>query len=266
MSKPATGGTETIRVRFLIRNKRLQKLDSNLELDPVCASHYQLWALCRSCIDHFSTVRTEETSEQLSRRCLFVGYAARYIFNHAEKAMGEGLSARDDEMGRWLRENNGWLEWWKLFICETDSDWIAGDCVDLADTGLLQILSLSEHREVMKLYLENGTDVNAQGGYYGNVLQAVAFQGWEGKEIIELLLEKGADINAQGGYYGNALQAASCIKSRETVEMLLETGADVNAQGGYFGSALQAASLRPEGQGKQEIMQLLLDKGAKVDT
>jgi ankyrin repeat protein len=29
------------------------------------------------------------------------------------------------------------------------------------------------------------------------------------KEIVKLLLERGADVNAQGGYYGNALQAAS---------------------------------------------------------
>jgi hypothetical protein len=28
--------------------------------------------------------------------------------------------------------------------------------------------------------------------------------------VVTLLLEKGADVNAQGGYYGNALQAASC--------------------------------------------------------
>ena len=28
-------------------------------------------------------------------------------------------------------------------------------------------------------------------------------------EIVKILLEKGADVNAQGGKYGNALQAAS---------------------------------------------------------
>jgi len=27
--------------------------------------------------------------------------------------------------------------------------------------------------------------------------------------IVNLLLEKGADVNAQGGHYGNALQAAA---------------------------------------------------------
>jgi ankyrin repeat protein len=29
------------------------------------------------------------------------------------------------------------------------------------------------------------------------------------KHVVKLLLDKGADVSAQGGYYGNALQAAS---------------------------------------------------------
>ena len=46
--------------------------------------------------------------------------------------------------------------------------------------------------------------VNAQGGEYGNALQATS-----NEEIAELLIEKGADVNAQGGLFGNALQATS---------------------------------------------------------
>ncbi|CAG8882698.1 unnamed protein product, partial [Penicillium egyptiacum] len=46
----------------------------------------------------------------------------------------------------------------------------------------------------------------------------------------------GADANAQGGQYGNALQAA-CSKGHDKIaQMLLERGADANAQGGYYGS------------------------------
>ena len=32
-------------------------------------------------------------------------------------------------------------------------------------------------------------------------------------KMVQMLLEKGADVNAQGGYYGNALQAASYERS-----------------------------------------------------
>ncbi|KAK4220446.1 hypothetical protein QBC38DRAFT_208355, partial [Podospora fimiseda] len=104
-----------------------------------------------------------------------------------------------------------------------------------------------------------GADVNVQGGYYGNALQAASLGGHQ--EIVKLLLDKGADVNAQGGQYGNALQAASWGGDQEIVKLLLDKGADVNAQGGDYGNALQAASWG----GHQEIVKLLLDKGADVN-
>jgi ankyrin repeat protein len=66
-------------------------------------------------------------------------------------------------------------------------------------------------------------DVNAQGGYYGNALQATSFKGRE--KIVDLLLKEGADVNAQGGEYGNALQAASSKGHEKIVELLLKEGA-----------------------------------------
>ncbi|SLM37709.1 ankyrin repeat domain containing protein [Lasallia pustulata] len=72
-----------------------------------------------------------------------------------------------------------------------------------------------------------------------------------------MLLDKGADVNAQGGRYGNALQAASERGNNKVVQMLLDKGADVNAQGGRYGNALQAASER----GNNEVVRMLLDKG-----
>ncbi|KPA37280.1 hypothetical protein FLAG1_09906, partial [Fusarium langsethiae] len=103
-----------------------------------------------------------------------------------------------------------------------------------------------------------GADVNAQGGYYGNALQAASFGGH--LEIVQTLLDKGADVNTQGGHYGNALYAASSQGNLEIVQMLLDKGADVNAQGGEYGNALQAASC----EGYLEVVQTLLDKGADV--
>ena len=43
----------------------------------------------------------------------------------------------------------------------------------------------------MKLLLENGADVNAEGGKYRNALQAALSEGH--KEIVKLLLDKGAE-------------------------------------------------------------------------
>ena len=80
--------------------------------------------------------------------------------------------------------------------------------------------------------------------------------------MVQILLDNGADINAQGGRYSTALQAASAGGHNQVVQILLDNGADVNAQGGSFGNALQAALLGDSNQ----VVQTLLDKGADVNT
>ncbi|KAK4118022.1 ankyrin, partial [Parathielavia appendiculata] len=84
----------------------------------------------------------------------------------------------------------------------------------------LQAASFGGHKEIVRMLLEKGADVNAQAGFYGHALQAASFEGH--KEIVRMLLDKGADVNAQGGRYGSALQAASSRGYDEVVWMLLE--------------------------------------------
>ena len=124
----------------------------------------------------------------------------------------------------------------------------------------LQAASASGNKGMVQLLLENGADVNAQGGYYSNALQAASASGNKG--VVQLLLEKGADVNVQGGYYGNALQAASVSGNKGLVQLLLEKGVDVNAQGGFYGNALSAASKLSH----DKVVQLLLGNGAKLQT
>ncbi|KAI9779285.1 MAG: hypothetical protein M1816_003625 [Peltula sp. TS41687] len=123
----------------------------------------------------------------------------------------------------------------------------------------LQAASYRGDEAIVRLLVEKGADVNAQGGEYGNALQAASFCGDEA--TVRLLLEKGADVNARGGRYGNALQAASFRRDEATVALLVEKGADVNAQGGGYGNALQAASFC----GDEATVRLLVEKGADVN-
>ena len=43
--------------------------------------------------------------------------------------------------------------------------------------------------------------------------------------MVQILLNKKADVNAQGGEYGNALQAASLNGNDKMVQLLLSHGA-----------------------------------------
>ncbi|KAJ7237629.1 ankyrin repeat-containing domain protein [Mycena rebaudengoi] len=124
----------------------------------------------------------------------------------------------------------------------------------------LQATSSLGHIRISRLLLENGAYVNAQGGRYGSALQAAS--RWGHIEIVHLLLGKGADVNENGGPYGNALQITSYGPGHiEIARLLLEHGADVKAQGGRYGNALQAASC----WGYIEIVRLLLKSGADVN-
>ncbi|KAF1995373.1 hypothetical protein P154DRAFT_526419 [Amniculicola lignicola CBS 123094] len=247
---------------FLLRNKRLQTLDQALDPDPVTASHRRLWAYCWSHIRQVNNTSTNEAYEELNHKYPFLKFAASHIFDHAEKTLdGGAVGEVGVEIEKWLRDGSSWLEWWKYFLnVVTPSDGDFGYLKYNMDAGLLYMLSFRGYASLAKCILaedgEEGAEVNAQGGQYGNALQAASSRG--GQQIVELLLKAGAEANAQGGQYGNALQAASSRGGQQIVELLLKAGAEVNAQGGQYGNAVQAASFR----GHQQIVELLLKAGA----
>jgi ankyrin repeat protein len=76
---------------------------------------------------------------------------------------------------------------------------------------------------------QTGCDIDEEDENGARPLHYASIRG--NATIVELLLSKGANVNTQGGYYGNALQAASCNSDGGTaiVELLLSKGADVNA-------------------------------------
>lgn len=67
--------------------------------------------------------------------------------------------------------------------------------------SLLYLSALGSYLPICRRLIELDANVNAQGGDYGNTLQAASCEGHE--NIVELLLSKGADINAQGGLFGH---------------------------------------------------------------
>ena len=138
----------------------------------------------------------------------------------------------------------------------------------LADIdNALQTAAYSGDLGAVRFLLDWGADVNAQGGKYGNALQAAAYSITLDKvdEVVRLLLDRGADVNAQSGAYGNALQTAAYSGDLRVVRFLIDWGADVNAQSGQYGNALGAAICRFSADNVLEVVQLLLDRGADVN-
>lgn len=68
-------------------------------------------------------------------------------------------------------------------------------------------------------------------------------------------------VNVLEGEQGSALQAASSMGHEDIVRLLLEKGASVNTRGGKYGNALQTASY----MGHETIVRILIKNGADVN-
>jgi ankyrin repeat protein len=116
--------------------------------------------------------------------------------------------------------------------------------------------------ELAELLLHAGVEVKAKGQQYCNVLRVAASKATsqEVKAVIELLLSKEIEIEGKNdtNNYGTALQAAAAQGHQEIVEMLLDHGAEVNSTGQMWGSPLRAAAWN----GLHDIVEVLLRHGA----
>lgn len=77
--------------------------------------------------------------------------------------------------------------------------------------------------------------------------------------VVKFLLEHGADVNGQAGKNGSAIARASGGGHLSVAKFLLEHGADPNLEDP---TALYSASFA----GQKEMVELLLDNGAAINT
>lgn len=134
-----------------------------------------------------------------------------------------------------------------------------------------------EGKDVFRLLLERGADVNAVADATGpSVLQAACYHSC-GINYIPDLLSLGADPAAPPGCWGSPIHAF-CLSPAPhsysgyclaTVQLLLDAGADLNAKGGKYGHPLQAVVAAKYMDGDEnvrlELVELLLTSGADVN-
>jgi ankyrin repeat protein len=126
----------------------------------------------------------------------------------------------------------------------------------------LRAVAHSGNLDKVKALLEEGVDVNRQGGLYDSALQAASHGGHV--DIVKLLLANGADVNLRSFLdfdYDTPLQAAATEGRLEIVQILLDSGADINTEGGEARTPLIAAA----SMGHEAVVRLLLERGADIN-
>ncbi|KAI5366970.1 hypothetical protein J4E82_010917, partial [Alternaria postmessia] len=220
-------------------------------------------AACQSAITRGSLKYLIQLQQPLERETLQVfalaGYSAEFWSSHLRKTRDEGEQASQLAATLMAKEEPAYLNW--IWLHDPDRPWEKLKLEKNLDSIPMPLYyaALLGLSTTTRLLLDAGAEVNAQGGRYGNALQAASEGGHE--QIVKMLLDAGADVNAQDRDYSNALQAASAGGHKQVVKMLLDKGAEVNAQGGDYSNALQAASAG----GHKQVVKMLLDKGADVN-
>ncbi|KAF2866229.1 ankyrin repeat-containing domain protein [Massariosphaeria phaeospora] len=231
------------------------------------AAHYGMQTaachdvIARSCLGYLLQFQGPELlRHNNAKEFRLAEYSAKFWIKHAQTAGEQSEGYAQEAMVMFWEKKETYLNW--LRFHNPDRSWSRLDSQEGLESlpAPLYYASLFGLRKIVKLLVDKNVDVNAQGGFYGNALQAASAKGH--KQVVKLLLEKNADFNAWDGYYDhNALQAASWEGHEQIVKLLLERNADVNAQSPNYGNALLLASERGHGQ----VVKLLLEKNANVN-
>ncbi|KAJ9661139.1 hypothetical protein H2198_002083 [Neophaeococcomyces mojaviensis] len=287
---------ETVRT-FLLSANGLSHVQPEIAANVEGLSHAKLREACLRCLrcselpsnydpGNFKQVDPQIASD-LKDNYPFLEYSVTSLFQHVDTAHSQGIHQTDfletlcraggECFGRWVHFRN-----------------IFERFAARRYTLQVSILYTATEQNLMSLVqclIERQVNVNTRGERYGNALQAACFAGNE--KMARLLVKSGADVNAVGGEHGHALSAAIHSKHMpiavllhgygasltpqalvklfmktaargylQGVEFLLNVGADINARGGTYETALQVALK----EGREKVVQMLLDKGADVET
>ncbi|KAG9506380.1 hypothetical protein J7337_003363 [Fusarium musae] len=115
-----------------------------------------------------------------------------------------------------------------------------------------------KHKEIVKLLVDNGADINARCGN-GQVPLHISAQDESGA-IAEILISRGADVSVVDEDRETPLNTASISGNTEVARQLIDSGADMSHETADGFTPLSMASQ----EGHIELANLLIKKGADV--
>jgi ankyrin repeat protein len=218
--------------------------------DDVCHD-----TITANCLGYLLQFQDPELKPDILQSFNLAHYSARFWPRHAKK-VSEYTEATKETMIRLLCRNEpAYLNWTRMY--------------DYSELGFpkhidkvmdpLYYAALFGLKDVVKLLLDKGADVNAHfdGRCNSYALYTAASQNH--KEVVELLLVKGATILDVSSAYEGPLHEASLWGYVEIVKLLLDMDTNDLATAKRLGAALHTASNR----GHDAVVKLLLDKDNK---
>ncbi|KAF1999768.1 hypothetical protein P154DRAFT_523078 [Amniculicola lignicola CBS 123094] len=156
--------------------------------DDVCHN-----ALTTSCLGYLLQFQQLELKPDFLQSFKLALYSAEFWARHAEKTGKPTKEINEAVIRLCCKKEPPYANWVRLW--DPDSPWgdpdLGKDFEDIPDP--LYYVALLNLRDVVKVVLDKGADVNAQGGYFGNALQAASYRGYEA--TVKMLLDKDADVN-----------------------------------------------------------------------
>ena len=159
---------------------------------------------------------------------------------------------------------NGYTNIFEAFVKSKDIEFLQWLLDNHYDENLVTDASFEAcyygNLNVLKLFLENGLNVNIREKYSGEtLLMRASYKGHT--DIVKYLIDKGADINLNSSEKNTALMFAASEGHLEIVKILIEKGVEINAVNNYGWNALMQAVF-----GKHyNLVKYLLEKGSNTD-
>ncbi|TGO13769.1 hypothetical protein BPAE_0711g00020 [Botrytis paeoniae] len=182
---------------------------SNRVLTECC-----LWYLS---FEEFEKLSPSEDGSQIYQYCAenhFLDYSTKNWSTHFREA--ESIDLYNLGLIACEVSSNRFSFWFSIYWKQNESECRPEWKQDLFPIAYLGIDSL------MSILLENSINVDSKDLTNRTPLLWSVERGHE--VVVKLLLEAKADVNAQGGYYSNALQAASYAGHEAVMKLLLDTG------------------------------------------